>query len=69
MAMLSPSLRNQVTKYIFMGAVKSNPIFSAQSPQLDFLVKDVTTLLFMPEDKIVQQGDKGNCLFLIAQGG
>ena len=27
MQMISPSLRNKVTKYIFMDAVASNPIF------------------------------------------
>mmetsp|Transcript_11975 Transcript_11975/g.18493 ORF Transcript_11975/g.18493 Transcript_11975/m.18493 type:complete len:179 (-) Transcript_11975:428-964(-) len=53
MTMISPSLRNQVTKYIFMGAVSSNPIFQGARDQLDFLINDVTTLLFMPEDIIV----------------
>jgi len=31
MSMISPSLRNKVTKYIFMDAVVSNPIFQSGS--------------------------------------
>mmetsp|Transcript_36494 Transcript_36494/g.56032 ORF Transcript_36494/g.56032 Transcript_36494/m.56032 type:complete len:86 (-) Transcript_36494:1448-1705(-) len=68
MAMISPSLRTQVTKYIFMGAVQLNPIFKTSADKLDFLIKDVTTQLFMPEDTIIFQGEESHNLYLIAKG-
>jgi len=57
MQMISPSLRNKVTKYIFMDAVSANLIFKEGSQDLiEFLINDVTTLLFLPEDRIIRQG-------------
>ena len=69
MQMISPSLRNKVTKYIFMDAVSANPIFQQGGLDLiDFIINDVTTLLFLPEDNIIRQGQHGDTLFLVAKG-
>jgi len=57
MQMISPSLRNKVTKYILMDAVSANPIFNEGSQDLvDLIINDVSTLLFLPEDTIISQG-------------
>ena len=68
MQMISPSLRNKVTKHIFLDAIASNPVLSGSQEVIDFLINDVATLLYMPEDKIVCQGEQGDGLFLIAKG-
>jgi len=68
MMMISPSLRNKVTKYIFLDAIASNPVLSGSQKVIDFLINDVSTLLYMPEDRIVAQGEQGDSLFLIAKG-
>lgn len=54
MTMISPSLRTQVTKYIFINAISTNPILSGSQDLIDFLINDVTTLLYVPEDIIIQ---------------
>jgi len=56
MQMVSPSLRNKVTKHIFLQAIESNPILRSSQELINFLLNEVTTLLYMPEDKIVCQG-------------
>ena len=68
MLMISPSLRTKVVRNIVMDAIKSNPIFSDASNLLDFLINDVSTLLYLPEDNIIRQGQVGNSLLLIAKG-
>jgi len=68
MQMISPSLRNKVTKFIFLDAIASNPVLSGSQEAIDFLISDVSTLLCMPEDRIVGQGEQGDSLFLIAKG-
>lgn len=35
---------------------------------VEFLITRVVTLLYMPEDVIIQQGTEGETLFLIAKG-
>ena len=35
---------------------------------IDFLLNEVTTLLYQPEDWVVYQGQKGDRLYLIAKG-
>ena len=68
MQMISPSLRNRVTKHIFINAISNNPILSGSQEVIDFLINDVGTLLFLPEDKIFSQGEHGDSIYLIAQG-
>ena len=68
MAMISPSLRNKVTRHIFINAISNNPVLSGYLGIADFLVNDIFTNLHLPEDRIINQGEEGDCLFLIAQG-
>jgi CRP-like cAMP-binding protein len=68
LSMISPSIRNKVTKHIFLDAISSNPIFSSSEELTNFLVSDVKIYLFMPEDYIITQGQKGENLFMLAKG-
>ena len=53
MRMISPSLRNQVTKHIFLDGISKNSILNGVRDMVDFLINDVNTLLYLPEDVIV----------------
>mmetsp|Transcript_11980 Transcript_11980/g.18515 ORF Transcript_11980/g.18515 Transcript_11980/m.18515 type:complete len:87 (-) Transcript_11980:550-810(-) len=66
--MISPSLRMQVTQHIFLRAISKNNIFKENEDLIDFLINDISTLLFLPEDTVVQQGQTGESLLLIAKG-
>ena len=52
LTMISPSLRMEVTQCIFLEAIGKNSIFKGQDI-IDFLVKDISLLLFLPEDSII----------------
>mmetsp|Transcript_21701 Transcript_21701/g.33423 ORF Transcript_21701/g.33423 Transcript_21701/m.33423 type:complete len:81 (+) Transcript_21701:887-1129(+) len=41
MQMISPSLRTQVTKHIFLNAIARNPILQGSQEAIDFLINDV----------------------------
>ena len=56
MQMISPSLQEKVKKHIFLNAISSNPILKGSQELIDFLLNEVTTLLYFPEDKILFQG-------------
>ena len=66
--MISPSLRLQVTQHIFLNAISNNSIFSGNQELVDFIVHNIITLLYLPEDGIVRQGQKAHHLFFLAQG-
>jgi len=68
MQMVSPSLRNKVTKHIFINAIAANPVLQGSQEAVDFLINDVSTLLYLPEDRIISQGEHGDSIFLIAKG-
>jgi len=54
--MISPSLRLEVTQHIFMNAIENNDNFKGNSQLVDFVVHNITPLLYLPEDNIVRQG-------------
>jgi len=57
--MISPSLQIEVTKYIFSDIIKLNPILQDSSSKLiDHVLQNIRTILFMPEDYIIKQGDE-----------
>ena len=49
---LSPSLRNEVTKHIFQECILSNDIFGGRNEIIDIILHDLNTKLFLPEDEI-----------------
>ena len=66
---ISPSLRLDVIRYIFANSIKGNKVFRLQNEGLiDFMIHKLITLLYLPEDCIIKQGDIGLHLFFIAKG-
>ena len=66
--MLSPSLRLEVTSYIFSLVVCKNPLFSDSEDLVEYIVKHLNTLLFLPEDEVIKQGDESEDLYFLARG-
>jgi len=66
--MLSPSLKNQISKYINMGALIHNPVFAENEEAIKFVLIELDTKMFLPEDEVIRQNEKGNKMFFIAKG-
>jgi len=66
--LISPSLRLEVTKHIFSMIVFKNSLFTENEDLVDYLVRYLNTLLFLPEDVIIKQGEKADNLFFLAKG-
>lgn len=45
-----------MTQHIFQTAIMTNKIFMESKDLIDFLINDIMTLLYLPEDTIFQQG-------------
>ena len=54
--MISPSLRLLVTQHIFLNAISKNAIFRDNPELIRFVVHNIITLLYLPEDDIIRQG-------------
>jgi hypothetical protein len=48
--MISPSLRLEVTQHIFLNAIAKNDIFRGSKDIIEFVVHNIITLLYLPED-------------------
>lgn len=59
LSMLSPSLKIEVTKHIFQTALLSNPVFDGKVEIVDFILHDLATCLYYPENEICRQGEVG----------
>eukprot|EP00347_Sterkiella_histriomuscorum_P022573 403337973 len=66
--MISPSLRLQVTQHIFLIAISKNIIFKGNQELIRFVVHNIITLLYLPEDIIIRQDTKAHHIFFLAQG-
>ena len=51
-----------------MDAIANNKIFQGSQDIIDFLINDIVTLLYLPEDVIISQGQNGANFFFIAKG-
>jgi len=57
--MISPSLQIEATKYIFYDIIQMNPILQdSDKKMIEHVLQSVNTILFLPDDYIVKQGDE-----------
>jgi CRP-like cAMP-binding protein len=66
--MLSPSLTKQISNHINLDALNRNPLLSGNQEVITFILSDLTTKLYFPEDEIIRQTDKGQDMYFIAKG-
>lgn len=64
LTMLSPSLKIEVTKYIFQSAIIKNPVFENRLDIIEQVLHDLQTSLFIPENEICRQGAVGKFIYL-----
>lgn len=68
LALLSPSLKEQISKHIFQSAIMKNPLFNDQTELVQNMLNHLVTKVSPPEDKIIRQNDKGEHFYFIARG-
>jgi CRP-like cAMP-binding protein len=68
LSILSPSLRKSVTNCIFKDTIMMNEIFKGQDQVLSTLCENLFIKLFLPEDKIISQGDEPDYMYFISSG-
>ena len=65
---ISPSLKNEVTRFIFSIVINQNEIFSQKESLVDFIVYKISLQMLLPEQFIIQQGEKGSDFYFLAKG-
>uniref|UniRef100_A0A7S3JFE7 Cyclic nucleotide-binding domain-containing protein n=1 Tax=Euplotes harpa TaxID=151035 RepID=A0A7S3JFE7_9SPIT len=68
LVMLSPSLKQRVTSYIFFDTILEHSVFKDQRDAVDSFLNSLSIKLFMPEDQIIKQGSSSSCMYFLARG-
>ena len=68
--MLSPKIKNDVTKHIFFDAFRSNDLFkeNTQEIQIEKAIHGMIPYLMRPEDTVVVQGEFASFFYFIIVG-
>lgn len=69
LGLISPSLKEKVIKFIFQKVLQEDEIFKGREQLVDSLTRKLTTKIYQPEEHIVTQGEEGDKIYFIAQGG
>ena len=68
LSLISPSLREEVLKWIFAKTLNVNPIFKGNDDLIQFITTKLNAKNHLPEDTIIRQGEEGDALYFIAKG-
>lgn len=66
--MLSPSLKNEVSRVIFHDAIMQNLVYKSHENIVKDMLLDMSTKLALPEETLIRQSDVAKCFYFIARG-
>ena len=67
--LLSPSLKMEIYRHMFGGILRMSSVFKGQSHGvIDFVIEHLESMAFLPEDKIINQGDTADKMYFINKG-
>lgn len=66
--MISPSLKEEVTRFIFSEQLKQNLIFALNSEVKDYVITKIELVMSQPEEIKIQQGEATYDFYIIAKG-
>jgi len=65
---LPPSIKNQVTKHLFLSLIKEHTVFKGLNDIYEFLLDNIEPVQYLPEQYIIKEGTKGTHLYILEQG-
>ena len=68
MTRLSPSLRNLITKHLFLNMIQEHPVFGGISEIYDFILDNIEPRQFQSEQFIIKEGQKATHMYILEQG-
>jgi CRP-like cAMP-binding protein len=67
--LLSPALKSQILFHMYKGIVRKIEIFDSFSDiELRYIVVNMKTVIFLPLDEIIRQGDSGDSIYFLSRG-
>lgn len=67
--LLSPALRSQILFHMYKTIIRKIEIFDNCSDiELRYIVVNMKTVIFLPNDEIIRQGDNGDNLYFLSRG-
>ena len=66
--MISPSLKLEVTRHIFLQVLISSPIFGNNPELNEMVIEKVSVSSYPPEAVIIKQGDSPTGMFILSKG-
>ena len=69
LSLLSPALKAQILYHMYQNIIRKIDIFDNCSDiELRYIVGNMKTIIFLPNDEIIRQGDSGDNLYFISRG-
>lgn len=69
LSLVSPSIKERVIKEIFSDVLGKNKIFKNRDQLVDLVTRKLITKIYQPEEIIINQGEDGDKIFFISNGG
>jgi CRP-like cAMP-binding protein len=66
--MISPSLKLEVTRHIFLQVLTSSPIFGDNPELIEMIIEKVAVDSKQPEAVVIKQGDSPSGMFILSKG-
>jgi len=69
LGLLSPSLRSSILFHMYKTIIRKIEIFDTCSDiELRYIVTNMQTVIYLPHDEIIRQGDTADNLYFISRG-
>ena len=65
---ISPSLKEEVTRFVFKGILMENKVFMSNENSQDYMIQKVKLVMSQPEETLVSQGEESSEFYIIARG-
>ena len=65
---ISPSLKEEVTRFVFKGILVQNKIFQSNESAQDYMIQMVKLIMDPPEETLISQGEWTSEFYIIAKG-
>lgn len=67
--LLSPALKAQILFHMYKSVIRKIEIFDSCSDiELRYIVVNMKTVIFLPLDEIIRQGDTGDSIYFLSRG-
>ena len=65
---ISPSLKEEVTRFVFKGILEINQVFAANEESHNYMIQVIELIMSHPEQTLIKEGEHTSEFYIIAKG-